>query len=144
MTGVLIGRFLSYLGTGVSVHRQQFFMQFFPRDGHGFARLQVLHAPRYFFVPGSLHRFVRVFEAVEQSVSQSGALLNRESECSFQEISNFWTHGVILPWVVYLANVVYELVKERSVWARVSVFFILPNWYSSRNIYEDAVRSASK
>jgi hypothetical protein len=72
-------------------------MQFFPRDRHGFARLQVLHATRYFFVPGRLNRFVRLFEAIEKSIGQRSALVNRERECSFQEISNFWTHGIILP-----------------------------------------------
>jgi hypothetical protein len=91
-------------------------MQFFPRDGHGLARLQVLYATRHFFVLGSLNRFVRVFEAVEQSVGQSSALVGRERECSFQEISNLWTHGIILPLGVYSANarVSSDSVQERG------------------------------
>ncbi len=50
-------------------HRQQLLMEFFPRDGHGFASLQVLHTARYFFVPSGLNRFVPV---------------------------NLWVHGFIL------------------------------------------------
>src|ERR1700686_2376856 len=72
-------------------------MQFFPRDRYGVARLQVLHAARYFFVPSRLNGFLRLFETVEQSVGQCRALINRERECSLQETGYFWTHDVILP-----------------------------------------------
>ena len=93
--------------------RQQLLMQLFPRDSYSFARLQVLHATGYFFVPSRLNGLVRIFQTVEQSVGQGGALVNRERECSFQEISDFWTHAVILPCVVHSTNVVYELVKRK-------------------------------
>jgi hypothetical protein len=72
-------------------------MQFFPGNGYGLARPQVLHAARYFFVPSRLNGFLRFFQAVEQGVGQCRALIDWERECSLQEIGNFWTHDVILP-----------------------------------------------
>jgi len=72
-------------------------MQLFPRDGHGFARLQVLHTTSYFFVPSCLHGFVRGFETVEQGVGQCSALVRREGEGAFEEVRNFGIHGAILP-----------------------------------------------
>ena len=88
-------------------------MQLFPRDSHGLACLQVAHAARDFFVPLRLNRFVRLFEAIEKSIGQRSALVNRERECPFQKIGPFWTHVIILPRVVYSANVVYESVKGK-------------------------------
>jgi hypothetical protein len=75
-------------------------VQLFPRDGHSFARLQVAHATRYFFVLSGLNGLVRTFDTVEQSVGQCGALFHREGKGTFQEIGNFWTHATILPRVV--------------------------------------------
>jgi hypothetical protein len=37
-----------------------------------------------------------MFETVEQSVGQCCALVNREGEGPFQQIRDFWTHGIIL------------------------------------------------
>src|SRR5271170_6294408 len=40
-------------------HGQEIATQFFPRDGHGFARLQILDSASDFLIPCRLHRLVR-------------------------------------------------------------------------------------
>jgi hypothetical protein len=55
-------------------------MELFPGDRHRFSGLQVFHSASYFLVPSLLDRLIRRFQAIEQGVSQSGALVDREGE----------------------------------------------------------------
>jgi hypothetical protein len=72
-------------------------MQFFPRDGDSFSGVQVFHAPRYLLVPSFLDRLIRRLQAIQQSVRQRSALVNREGERPLQKIRNLWTHRIIPP-----------------------------------------------
>ena len=51
-------------------------MQLFPRNSHSPARLEVLHATRYFVVPRSLNRDFPVFKAVKKGIGQGCALVD--------------------------------------------------------------------
>ncbi len=57
-------------------------MELFPRDRHRLAGLQIFHSASHFLVPSLLNRVIRLLKAIEQRVSQSCALVDRESECS--------------------------------------------------------------
>jgi len=47
---------------------QKLAMQFFPRDGHWLARLQVFDSARHFRIPSLLNRFIRTLKSVEEGV----------------------------------------------------------------------------
>jgi hypothetical protein len=63
-------------------HSQELAMELFPRDRHRFPGLQVFHSSSYFLVPCLLNRLIRRLKTIEQRVSQCGALVDREGECS--------------------------------------------------------------
>src|ERR1035437_9616847 len=52
------------------IHGQELAMQFFPRDGHCLARLQVFDSTRHFHIPSLVNkdRFIRTVKSVEQRV----------------------------------------------------------------------------
>jgi hypothetical protein len=72
-------------------------MQFLPWDGDSFSGVQILHAPRYLLVPSLLDRLIRQLQAIQQSVRQCSALVNREGQRPLQKIRNLWTHRIIPP-----------------------------------------------
>ncbi len=57
-------------------------MELLPWNRHRFPGLQVFHSPSYFIVPCLLNRLIRCLKTIEQSIRQSGALVDRESERS--------------------------------------------------------------
>jgi hypothetical protein len=74
-------------------------MQFFPRNGHCLARLQVFDSTRHLRIPSLMDRarFIRTIKSVEQGVGKCGSLVNGERKRPFEKIGNLRTHGVILP-----------------------------------------------
>src|ERR1017187_1419305 len=49
-------------------HGQQLAMEFFPRDGHRFARFQIFDSAGDLFIPCLLHRLICALKAVQQGV----------------------------------------------------------------------------
>jgi len=58
-------------------------MQFFPRDGHCSASLQIIDSARNFVVPCLLDGFIRNLKAVQKAIGQCGSFVRRKGKRPF-------------------------------------------------------------
>lgn len=71
-------------------------MQFFPRHRYRLTRSKCFYSASDFLVPSFIQRGVAFLQAVEQTICESGAFINGQSQCPLQYLGDIRTHAHIL------------------------------------------------